>query len=104
MEDTYVIIWVAKDRMGEGVGTKRFSRADAEMLADQLNQEHTGFAHKAVNTATEKIKEALHLLKSQAMGLEPELVNSDVEVRVADRVEVIDNGSEIAAFQPELQA
>ena len=66
MENTYAIIWVAKQRGQFGVGTKRFSRDKAEKLAAELNESHEGFLHGAFDTAQESQEQALSALRNSA--------------------------------------
>jgi len=59
MQDTYVIIWVARDKDRSGVGKKRLTKGEAEALAEELNAHHRTFLHCALDTATEDPAAAL---------------------------------------------
>jgi len=66
MENTHAIIWVAKHKETSGLGTKRFSREEAENLAAELNDSHPGFIHRAFDTATEDQRQVAAALKAGA--------------------------------------
>src|SRR5438093_996674 len=54
MDKTYAIIWTATQRGGRsGLGTKRWSKDEAETLANELNEEHGQFLHRAIDLASE---------------------------------------------------
>lgn len=70
MENTYTIIWVTESGDRFGAGQKRFSKAEAEKLAMELNQSHPGFVHEAINTATADPREAIAALKKSLIEQE----------------------------------
>ena len=51
MENTYVIAWKSKDEPRFGQGKKLLTREEAELLADELNQDYPAFIHEAFNLA-----------------------------------------------------
>ena len=53
MDKTFAIIWTTPQPGRSGVGTKRFSKDEAEALANQLNEAHGEFLHRAIDLATE---------------------------------------------------
>ncbi|HMJ67227.1 MAG TPA: hypothetical protein VK615_17915 [Candidatus Binatia bacterium] len=53
MDKTYAIIWAATQLDRSGIGTRRFSKDEAEALANQLNEEHGEFLHRAIDMASE---------------------------------------------------
>ena len=61
MENTYVIAWKSKSCASFGRSKKRFTRAEAEQLADELNQDYPKFLHEALN---------LHPLEATGEGVE----------------------------------
>jgi len=54
MKKTYIISWRSRIGPAAGQGKKRFERAEAERLAEELNREYPGFIHEAVNTFEEE--------------------------------------------------
>lgn len=48
MDAAYVIQWKSKTNGRAGRGTKRFSRAEAERLAAELNLEYPQIEHAAI--------------------------------------------------------
>ena len=66
MEKTYAIIWTTKEGFRSGVGNKRFSKDEAEALATRLNEEHSGFLHRAINTGEEDPAAVLAEMRSAA--------------------------------------
>ena len=74
MQNTYLIIWVAKDRDRSGVGQKQLNKEQAEALALHLNQNYPGFLHRAIDphiedtaTALEALRTAVSTTRGQAM-------------------------------------
>lgn len=67
MKKSYVIIWVSVSGMRTGAGKNLLTQEEAESLAEELNQEHPEFIHRAVDTETEDVKEAL--LKAKELVL-----------------------------------
>lgn len=63
MQDTYVIIWVAKDKDRSGTGKRRLTKSEAEALAGELNKDHPTFLHRALDTASEDPASALLALR-----------------------------------------
>jgi hypothetical protein len=63
MENTFAIVWVAKNFEGAGVGTKRFTAEEANDLASSLNESHQAFLHQAVDVSIEDPLAALAALK-----------------------------------------
>ena len=49
MEKTYVIGWKSKSRGTAGRGKSLFARAEAEQVAQELNQNHPGFIHEPLD-------------------------------------------------------
>ena len=70
MENTYAVIWIAKTRDKFGVGTKRFSKEEAEDLAAELNQSYSAFLHHAFDTATADQNDVLAVLKAELTASE----------------------------------
>src|SRR5688572_18759724 len=75
MENTCAIIWTATQRGRFGVGTKRFSREEAEVLAKQLNEDHGEFLHGVIDMATEDPATVLAAMKSADLGAEAQIVD-----------------------------
>ena len=73
MQDTYVIIWIARDKDSSGVGKKRLTKDDAEALAQELNSDHPAFLHRALDTQTEEPAAALLLLRQSLAGVSSRL-------------------------------
>ena len=51
MQDTYIISWKCKSGPACGRGAKHFNREDAEILAQELNEDYPNFIHEALNLA-----------------------------------------------------
>jgi hypothetical protein len=66
MDKTYAIIWTTREGFRSGVGNKRFSKDEAEALANRLNQEHSGFLHRTIDMATEDPATVLLAMRSAA--------------------------------------
>ena len=66
MDKTYAIIWTATPGAKWGLGTRRFSREEAEALANQLNEEHGQFLHRPIDTANEDPSLVLAAMQSVA--------------------------------------
>lgn len=64
VENTYAIVWLARHRESSGVGTKRFSKEEAEKVARELNEDHPAFAHRAVDIAVENVAQAIESLRA----------------------------------------
>jgi hypothetical protein len=91
MQDTYVIIWIARDKDRSGIGKRRLTKKQAEALAEELNLQHQVFLHRALDTATEDPAAALLALRESLSRVSgklaplPELGSmqaADVEVPV----------------------
>ena len=52
---TYAIHWKSSITGGVGTGTKRFEKAEAELLAAELNTNYPEIAHEAVIPAVEVV-------------------------------------------------
>jgi hypothetical protein len=63
MQDTYVIIWIAKDKDRSGIGKRLLTKRQAEALAQELNHHHQAFLHRALDTAAEDPATALLALR-----------------------------------------
>ena len=63
MQDSYVIIWVTKSNHRSGIGKKRFTKEEAELLSAELNNDYPEFVHRALNTETEEATTALLALQ-----------------------------------------
>lgn len=57
MKKTYAISWRSRIGPAAGQGKRRFDKAEAERLAEELNREYPGFIHEAVNTFEEESPE-----------------------------------------------
>src|SRR5690349_6712248 len=68
MQNSFAIIWVAKNKDRSGVSPKRFSKEQAEALAEELNASHSEFQHEVVDTAHQEVGEALIALKERIFG------------------------------------
>jgi hypothetical protein len=68
MDKTYAIIWTATERDRSGIGTRRFSKDEAETLASQLNEEHGVFLHRAIDMASEDPAAVLAAMRSAEAG------------------------------------
>ncbi len=75
MDKTHAIIWVALNRGRSGVGTKRFSKGEAEALAAQLNEEHEDVFHRAINTECENPAVVLAEMKASAKAAQIQIVS-----------------------------
>jgi hypothetical protein len=64
MDNTYAIIWTATQPGRSGLGTRRFSKDEAEALANQLNEEHEEFLHRAIDLASEDPSAVLAQMRS----------------------------------------
>ena len=64
MDKTYAIVWTATQRDRSGIGTRRFSKDEAEALASQLNEEHREFLHRAIDMGTEDPAVVLAAMRS----------------------------------------
>ena len=93
MQESYVIIWVAKAKDRSGVGKKYFTKEGAEALAAELNGTHPDFHHQAIDAANEDpvnalvgLRESLAKISGSAVPL-PEFVSQqarDAELSTAD--------------------
>jgi hypothetical protein len=59
MKKSFVIVWVSVTGLRTGVGKNLLTQEDAEGLVAELNQEHPEFIHRAVDTETEDVNQAL---------------------------------------------
>jgi len=75
MDKTHAIIWVALSRGSSGIGTKRFSKEEAETLAAQLNEEHEDLLHRAINTECENPAAVLGEMKASDKGAQVKIVS-----------------------------
>ena len=73
MEKTYAILWISPETQRAGVGKGRFTQAEAEDLAAELNHKHSAFVHRVVDTASEDLSESLARAKAEVTA--PELGN-----------------------------
>ena len=64
MDKTFAIIWTTPKPGSSGLGTKRFSKGEAEELANQLNDEHVEFLHRAIDMASEDPAVVLAAMRS----------------------------------------
>jgi hypothetical protein len=63
MQESYVIIWVAKAKDRSGIGKKYFTKNEAEALAADLDNTFPDFRHHAIDTANEEPVNALAALR-----------------------------------------
>ena len=49
MEKNFVIAWKSKSEPRWGQGKKLFTREEAEVLADEMNQDYPAFIHEALD-------------------------------------------------------
>lgn len=75
MQQTYIIIWVAKAKDRSGVGKNQFTKNEAEALAAELNNAYPGFRHLAINTANEDPVNALAALRESLAGVSEKAVS-----------------------------
>jgi hypothetical protein len=75
MDKTYAIIWTATQRGSWGLGTKRYSKDEAEALAAQLNEEHGQFLHRAIDVANEDPAAVLAAMKAAEAAENARIVN-----------------------------
>jgi len=68
MENSFAIIWVARNKDRSGISPKRFSEEQASALAAELNANHPEFEHEPVDTANQEIGDALIALKERIFG------------------------------------
>jgi len=68
MQGSYAIIWVARNKDRSGISPKRFSKEQAESLAEELNANHPEFEHAVVDTNTEDAGQGLIALKERISG------------------------------------
>src|SRR5947208_17030398 len=68
MQGSYAIIWVATNKDRSGISPKRFSKEQAESLAEELNANHPEFEHAVVDTTTEDVGQGLIALKERISG------------------------------------
>ena len=74
MDKTFAIIWTTLTPSRSGIGTKRFSKEEAEALANQLNEEHEGFLHRAVDLTSEDPAVVLAAMSSADAAAEAPIV------------------------------
>jgi hypothetical protein len=89
MDKTYAIIWTATQRGRWGLGTKRYSKEEAEALANQLNEEHRQFLHRAIDMASEDpavVLAAMKAAEKAAIVNYPELVAAEAAATVANEL------------------
>jgi hypothetical protein len=67
MEKTYAIFWVAPVSQRSGMGKALFTKAEAETLAAELNEEHPSFIHTAIDTAAADVNQEIS--RAQLAGL-----------------------------------
>ena len=88
MDKTHAILWVALNRGSSGIGTKRFSKEEAKMLAAQLNEEHEDLLHRAIDTECENPTAVLAEMKAADKGVQIQVVSyPDVVAAQAAEVE-----------------
>ena len=75
MDKTHAIIWVALNRGSSGIGTKRFSKEEAESLAAQLNEEHEDLLHRAIDTESQDPAVVLAEMKAADKGGQVQIVS-----------------------------
>jgi hypothetical protein len=75
MDKTYAIIWTATQRGRWGLGAKRYSKEEAEALANQLNEEHGNFLHRAIDMASEDPAVVLAAMRSANAAEKAQIVN-----------------------------
>ena len=75
MDKTFAIIWTTPQPGRSGVGTKRFSKEEAEALANHLNEAHGEFLHRAIDTATEDPAVVLDAMRSADAADVAQIVN-----------------------------
>jgi len=75
MDKTFAIIWTTPQPGSSGLGTRRFSKEEAEALANQLNEEHGEFLHRAIDTATEDPAVVLAAMRSADAADVAQIVN-----------------------------
>jgi hypothetical protein len=68
MQNSFAIIWVARNKDRSGVSPKRFSKEQAQALTEELNASHPEFHHEVVDTAHQEVGEALITLKERTFG------------------------------------
>jgi hypothetical protein len=66
MNNSFAILWTATQPGRSGLGTRRFSKNEAEELAKQLNEEHPEFLHRAIDLTCEDPAVVLAAMKSGA--------------------------------------
>ena len=75
MDKTFAIIWTTPQPGSSGLGTRRFSKEEAEGLANQLNQEHVEFLHRAIDMASEDPAVVLDAMRSADAADVAQIVN-----------------------------
>jgi hypothetical protein len=98
MDKTHAIIWWAPSRGSSGMGTKRFSKEEAETLAARLNEEHEDLLHRAINTEGEDPAAVLAAMKASEKTAQAQIVSyPDVvaaQAAAADFTELLPNIAE----------
>lgn len=77
MDNTYVISWKSKTEARFGQGSKLFARAEAEALAEELNEDYPAFIHEAHNLAASA--EIAPLAQAPETAAEPSIIEIDFQ-------------------------
>jgi hypothetical protein len=92
MDNTHAILWTARERDRWGLGTRRFSKEEAEALANQLNEEHDEFVHRPIDMTSQEPAAVVAAMRSaEAAGTAhivsyPELAAAEAAAAIANEL------------------